>query len=133
MRYLLMICAVVLAGTGPAMAQEAGIEATIRDQVEAFQAEDLARAFSHASPGIQRRFGDPQNFGAMVRDGYPMVWRPAELRFQELVERDGALWQRVGITDAAGRAYLLEYRMIESGGGWKIDAVQFLGAPAPAV
>ena len=44
----------------PAAAQEAPIRATIESQIEAFQADDFARAFTFASPTIKQMFGTPE-------------------------------------------------------------------------
>ncbi|MBL9047494.1 MAG: DUF4864 domain-containing protein, partial [Tabrizicola sp.] len=85
----------VLALSLPAAAQEEPIRQTIQDQMDALQADDFARAFSFASPNIKGIFGTPENFGAMVKNGYPMVYRPAEVEMLELREVAGNLWQRV--------------------------------------
>lgn len=122
-----MLLAVVLAL--PALAQEGPIRQTIQSQLEAFQADDFARAFTYASPNIKGLFGTPENFGAMVKNGYPMVYRPAEVEMGELREIAGNLWQRVRIVDQAGRAHLLDYMMVETPEGWQINAVQLLPAP----
>lgn len=113
----------------PATAQEAPIRQTIQSQIEAFQADDFARAFTFASPTIKGMFGTPENFGAMVRNGYPMVYRPAEVQMMELREVAGDLWQRVRITDQAGAGWYLDYMMVETAEGWQINAVQILPAP----
>lgn len=113
----------------PAAAQEGPIQQTIQNQLQAFQADDFARAFSYASPTIKGLFGTPENFGAMVRNGYPMVYRPAEVEMQDLREVAGNLWQRVRILDQSGRAHLLDYMMVETPEGWQINAVQILPAP----
>jgi hypothetical protein len=113
----------------PAAAQEGPIRETIQNQIDAFQADDFARAFSYASPNIKGLFGTAENFGAMVKNGYPMVHRPAEVEMGELREIAGNLWQRVRIVDQAGRAHLLDYMMIETPEGWQINAVQLLPAP----
>ena len=113
----------------PAGAQEAPIQETIQRQIEAFQADDFARAFTFASPTIKGMFGTPENFGAMVKNGYPMVYRPAEVQMMELREVAGTLWQRVRITDQAGAGWLLDYMMVETAEGWQINAVQILPAP----
>ena len=52
-----------------------------------------------------------------------------EIRLLELREVAGNLWQRVLVTDAAGRSHLLDYQMIETDSGWQINAVQLLPAP----
>ena len=110
-----------------AMAQSAGevIEGVIQNQLNAFQADDFDTAFTYASPMIQGMFGSPERFGQMVRQGYPMVWRPAGVEYTALTERGGRLYQNVLITDQAGQLHLLEYEMIETSDGWEINGVQF--------
>lgn len=108
------------------------IEATITAQIEAFKVDDFAAAFAYASPSIQGMFQTPERFGQMVRQGYPMVWRPAEVRYLELREIAGALWQRVQITDERGELHFLDYRMSPGADGWKISGVQILRAPGVA-
>ncbi|UUV06502.1 DUF4864 domain-containing protein [Ruegeria sp. YS9] len=130
-RFLLAVSLSVGLGSG-AFAQNAEIEANISAQIQAFKADDFATAFTFASPSIQRLFQTPDNFGQMVRNGYPMVWRPADIRFLELREIAGALWQKVMITDANGRVHILDYQMIPLEGGWKINGVQLLGNADPA-
>lgn len=115
--------------TLPAAAQEAPIQDTIRAQIQAFEADDFAKAFTFASPTIHDLFGTPENFGKMVRDGYPMVWHPADVTMLELRFIGGAYWQRVRVTDAKGQAYLVDYQMVERPEGWRINAVQLQKAP----
>jgi Domain of unknown function (DUF4864) len=113
----------------PATAQEEPIRNTIQSQIQAFQADDFARAFTFASPTIKGMFGTPENFGAMVKQGYPMVYRPADVQMMDLREVAGNLWQRVRVTDQAGAGWYLDYMMVETAEGWQINAVQILPAP----
>jgi len=113
----------------PVVAQEAPIQQTIQNQLDAFEADDFARAFTFASPMIKGIFGTAENFGAMVSTGYPMVYRPAAVQMLELRTVAGNLWQRVMITDEAGRTHLLDYQMIETAEGWQINGVQLLQSP----
>ncbi|NJM83315.1 MAG: DUF4864 domain-containing protein [Tabrizicola sp.] len=129
MRLGLFAVLTVAALTLPAAAQEEPIRKTIEDQIDALQADDFARAFTFASPNIKSIFGTPENFGAMVTQGYPMVHRPSSVRMLELREVAGNLWQRVMITDLEGRVHMLDYQMIETPEGWQINAVQLLRAP----
>jgi lysozyme family protein len=115
----------------PAAAQETlspnpAIQGTIQSQIDALLKDDFATAFSFASPNIKGIFGSPDNFGLMVRQGYPMVWRPSSVRMLELREVAGNLWQRVMVTDQAGATHMLDYMMIETPDGWQINAVQLL-------
>ena len=133
--FLSLICSVFMTfGFGfNVAAQQSEIQDTISNQIEAFKVDDFVEAFRYATPQLQQLFQSPQNFQRMVTQGYPMVWRPAELRYLDLSERDGALWQKVEIVDAEGRLHLLAYRMEQTPEGWRIGGVQFLKAPAASV
>ena len=111
---------------GAVQAQSDDVRAVIDDQIAAFQAEDLDRAFAHASPSIQGIFGTADRFGQMVRQGYPMVWRPDRLRYLDLRQEGEAWWQRVSIRDVQGAVHVLDYQMIQTPQGWKINAVYLL-------
>ncbi len=108
---------------------EPAIEQTIQSQIEAFLIDDFSRAFTFASPSIHAFFGNAERFGAMVRNGFPMVWRPGEFRFLELRDIDGQFWQKVLIRDEQGAVHLLDYQMIQTPEGWRINGVQILRAP----
>ncbi len=132
MRRLLLAVSLSAGLATGAFAQSAEIEANIAAQIQAFKADDFATAFTFASPNIQNFFGTPENFGTMVRNGYPMVWRPADVRFLELREVAGALWQKVMITDGNGQVHVLDYQMVQQENGWKINGVQLFGNSDPA-
>ena len=113
----------------PVAADPQAVRRTIDDQIAAFQADDFAAAFGYASPSIQGLLRDPANFGRMVRNGYPMVWRPAEVEHLggEVV---GSGWQQeVLITDGGGRLHVLRYAMVETPDGWRINGVEILATP----
>ncbi|WP_299350953.1 DUF4864 domain-containing protein [uncultured Shimia sp.] len=123
------IAGALMAWAPVVVAAETGIEKTIETQIEAFQNEDAMAAFSFASPSIQKFFGAPDTFAEMVRQGYPMVWRPDEVRFLDRREIAGNLWQRVLIRDGQGVLHVLDYQMVRIDGAWRINSVQILGAP----
>ena len=125
----LALCWACIASAADVQARVPEIEATIDAQIDAFLKDDLARAYSFASPGIQGLFGNHQRFGQMVRNGYPMVWRPADVRYLKLREVKGALWQRVLIRDRAGGVHLLDYQMVRVDGNWRINGVHILRKP----
>ncbi|MGR3515401.1 MAG: DUF4864 domain-containing protein [Paracoccaceae bacterium] len=119
---------------GQAVAEEVqprvtGIEDTITAQMDAFMKDDFAEAFTYASPNIQGLFGSSERFGQMVRNGYPMVWRPGDVQYLELRDIAGNLWQKVMIRDQKGGTHILDYQMIETSEGWKINGVQILAKP----
>ena len=133
MKQILLILAMGLAlWVRPAAAQDSAHQAVIASQIEAFQADDFVRAFSYASPTIQNVFRTPENFGAMVKQGYPMVWRPSDVRYLEAREDTGRIWQKVLVTDGLGERFLMDYRMIRTEEGWRIDAVEMLELPEVA-
>lgn len=111
------------------MPREPGIESTIQSQIDAFMIDDFVAAFEFASPNIRSIFGSPERFGQMVQNGYPMVWRPGEVRFLELRDINGALWQKVMIRDQRGEFHILDYQMVPGNDGWRINGVQLLRRP----
>jgi hypothetical protein len=126
---LVLALLIALPTATPAQTREPGIESVITGQIEAFRAEDLPRAFTFASPMIQQMFRDPQNFGVMVRNGYPMVWRPSEVTMGELRSENGRLVQSVILRDMAGKLFVAEYEMIELDGQWRINGVRIRQVP----
>lgn len=133
MRSFLMVVTIALALTGPVRGDEASVQAVISAQIAAFRAGDVTRAYAYASPFIQQKFGTPEIFGAMVREGYPMVWHPSEVTFLEARVIGGKLWQDVLLRDASGAAYIAEYEMIEGEAGWRINGVRLRAAPEMSV
>ena len=106
-------------------AERQAIQSVIGDQMKAFRADDAPAAFAYASPGIQGLFGDAGRFMAMVRTGYPMVYRPRDARFGALVDVDGQIVQKVRVVGPDGKPALALYFMQrEADGTWKIDGCQ---------
>lgn len=103
------------------------IRSVIQSQIDAFQKDDFASAFSFASPKIRQMFGTSDRFGMMVRQGYPMVWRPQSVEFLDLRDIGGQFWQVVLMRDADGAYHTLGYQMSQAADGvWQIDGVQIL-------
>jgi hypothetical protein len=105
------------------------VTGVIQNQLDAFGQDDFARAYTFASPMIKRMFGGPDTFGMMVQQGYPMVWRPADVTYGDTRAQGDAIFQKVIITDQAGRMHVLEYEMIAAPDGWQINGVQVLRQP----
>ncbi len=124
---LIVLCMVVAFG---AQAQTKDpVTGVIQSQIDAFLADDFATAFTYASPNIKSIFGSSERFGQMVRQGFPMVHRPAQVDFLDKVERGGRTFQTVQILDQRGDRHTLEYEMIPTETGWQINGVRFLRAP----
>jgi hypothetical protein len=110
-----------------APADRAAIRTVIQGQLDAFRADDAGAAFGYASPGIQGIFGDPGHFMAMVKQGYPPVYRPRATKFGDLVEIEGRTVQKVRFIGPDGvPALALYYMEHEPDGTWKIDGCQLL-------
>jgi len=124
--FVLVLSLMIFAGLPRAQAQQSGITDVITSQIEALKVDDFATAFTFAHPSIQGIFGSPENFGRMVSQGYPMVWRPAEVDYLTLRERNGFTFQDVQIVDQQGRVFVLEYAMTQTDAGWRISGVRIL-------
>ncbi|MEO1494097.1 MAG: DUF4864 domain-containing protein [Pseudomonadota bacterium] len=133
MRHVLIVFALTLAFlvTDPVRADDraAGIQATIKAQIEDFQRSDITAAFQHATPSIQGKFGSPETFGRMVRQAYPMVWRPARWEMRQIVETDYGPVQVVLFEDQSGRLHEAGYLMEQIEGVWRIDGVRLRAVP----
>ena len=126
MKKFILAIAFLIAASLPAWAESKAIETTIRAQITAFHADDFERAFTYASPTIQQIFRAPDVFGRMVRQGYPMVYRPSEIAFLELATVEGYFWQKVQIRDSQGRYHIMAYQMVQLDDVWRINGVQLL-------
>ncbi len=119
-----VLCALVVAQ--PVEAQQTALQSVITSQIDAFRRDDFDTAFKYAAPAIQGLSGAAERFGAMVRQGYPMVHRPAEVTYLDLDGPGVVRRQRVMIRDGAGALHILEYEMIERAGGWRINGIRIL-------
>lgn len=111
---VLALAAAALPATAAALSASdtRGVRAAVQGQLDAFAADDAAGAFSFAAPNVRQRMGTAQQFMAMVRSGYPVVYRPASVAFlipDQLP--DGTVVQRVQMTDARGDAWLATYTL----------------------
>ena len=87
------------------------VRALIEAQLAAFARDDATKAYSLAAPAIQTIFANPDRFLAMVRDSYPVVYRPASVSFLQPEWIDGKLIQRVQMADAAGAPWMVAYEV----------------------
>ncbi|MEI6202440.1 MAG: DUF4864 domain-containing protein [Enhydrobacter sp.] len=130
MRFRIVAAFLLLLGllAAPASAQQisdadrSAIQSIIQGQVDAFKRDDGGAAFDYASPMIREMFGTPDIFMDMVRQGYPMVYRPKLFDFAEIVTRDGRPTQKVRVIGPDGRRYNAFYPMTQlPDGTWRID------------
>ena len=127
-RLLVALCLTwALGASPPAAAQPVSSDdarsarAIVSAQLEAFARDDAKRAFSYAAPSIREMFGTPERFLAMVRAGYPVVYRASGVTFLIPLRVEGQLFQGVHLTDAAGTLWLATYRLErQPDGSWRI-------------
>lgn len=134
MRSLLAVLTLVLAAAllqpASARADEGAIRSVIESQIQAFLADDDARAWSYAAPSIQGMFGSQERFMSMVRQGYQPVYRPRDYAFGDLRETPGGPLQEVYIVDEAGVSWVALYALEQQADGtWKISGCQLLRRP----
>lgn len=131
--WLVSVCMSFVVGSAQAeptqQNRNTDIENVIKQQIEAFQADDFKTAFEYATPGIQKRFGSPEKFAFTVIHRYPMVWRPSDVQYINVEQyRDHAL-QTVMITDYNKTLHILVYEMIPVDKTWRIGGVQIVRQP----
>lgn len=103
-----------LAADGAALsdADAAQVHDAVQGQLDALARDDAEKAFSFAAPNVRNRLGSADRFLAMVRSGYPVVYRHTSADFmvpQRL--HDGTVVQRLRMTDTAGQSWLATYTL----------------------
>jgi Domain of unknown function (DUF4864) len=114
--------------SGLTQADARAIREVVQGQLDAFAADDAKQAFSFASNAIRTQFGDADNFMAMVRQGYPMVVRPAAVSFfqpkagEPMKGAPQLVRQDVHLRDAAGSMWIATYALEKESatGSWRI-------------
>jgi hypothetical protein len=115
-------------------ADRSAIRAVIEAQIAAFRADDGATAFSFASPSIQRQFGNPADFLAMVKTGYMPVYRPREVRFGHLIEDRQEPVQPVLLVGPRLEVVTAYYIMQkQADGAWRINGCVLRDSPDQAL
>jgi len=104
-----------------AAADARAVRDVVSAQLDAFASDDAERAFSYAAPAIRTMFGTPDRFLAMVRAGYPVVYRNAGVTFLAPLRAGTEIVQGVHLTDSDGALWLATYRLErQSDGAWRI-------------
>jgi len=133
---LLFVCVspIAVAQSALASADAKAVREVIEAQLDAFRKDDAAAAFSLATPGIRETFGTPENFMAMVKGSYAVVYRPANVSFDPPVLLDGQVVQPVRLSDAQGRAWIALYPMQrQPDGTWRTNGCQLARVPGQQI
>lgn len=137
MRLLLGLLGIIVLLTAPLRAEslsaddKAAFQSVISGQIEAFRAEDGARAYGYAAPMIKNAFPNPDVFMNMVRQGYQPVYRPQSFRFGDAgFSASGRPIQKVSVVGPDGIAYEAIYTMErQPDGTWRISGCAIVRAP----
>ena len=133
MRLLLVLSLVFgLSGSAAAFseADRMAVQGAIGQQLEAFLADDAAKAYSFAAPNITSRFPTEDIFIDMVRQGYKPVYRSRSHSFGQLEETADGLRQTVDIIDAEGEFWTAVYTLQrQPDGTWKITGCYLAKKP----
>ena len=132
--FAMLLCAATARAEDIGAADRAAIAKVIQDQIAAFRVDDAARAFGFASPGIQAKFGTPEQFLEMVRTGYFPVYRAQDVTFRDIAIENGAPVQAVEIHDVQGEGVLALYFMErQPDGSWKVSGCILTKLPEDSV
>ena len=96
---------------------------TISSQIDAFKDNDVKKAYTFAAPNIQAQFPSPDIFGLMVRNGYPIIWKPKSFKFTEFKDLGNRCIQRVLFQSYHGSLEYYDYILEKNDNAWKIAGV----------
>lgn len=119
----------------PSAADLSAIQNTIAGQLDAFQKQDDAKAYSFAAPNVTTIFPTVDVFMAMVKRGYQPIFNNSKYKFGARgVDSLGRPIQHVVITATNGKNYEAIYALEkQSDGSWKISGVQLQEVPGVGV
>ena len=90
---------------------EKAVQAVVQSQLAAFAKDDADKAFSYAAPELRKVIGSSAAFMAMVKNSYPVVYRPASVAFLKPEGSGSDVIQRVQMLDASGASWLALYSL----------------------
>ena len=114
---------------GLASQDRKAIQSVIEGQLAAFLNDDAKTAYGFAAPAIRKMFATSDIFMAMVRRGYPQVYRSQRAQFSALKSIQGQPTQLVLIEGQDGSqvwAYYVMQRMDD--GSWRISGCYLVKA-----
>ena len=110
---------------------KAEFQRIITAQITAFRADDGPAAYDFAAPVVRNIFPTPEVFMAMVKRGYPQVYRPQSFNFTEaLIDPQGRPAQKMTVVGPDGKSYIALYSMEKQPDGtWRISGCTLLEIP----
>ncbi len=103
-------------------ADRQAIQSMIAHQLEAFQHDDGATAYSFASPALKTYLPSVDVFMSMVRNGYQPVYRARDVTFGQVQNSPSGPTQKVFLTGPDGKGYVALYSLQKQpDGSWRIN------------
>ena len=124
--FIVLLRTLVFADDSRAVMKE--VRYTISSQIDAFKENDIKKAYTFAAPNIQTQFPNPDIFGLMVRNGYPVIWNPKSFKFTEFKALGETCIQRVLFQSYSGSLESYDYILEKSDNLWKISGVLTLNS-----
>ena len=118
---IILLRAVVFADEGRSVMEE--VHYTISSQIDAFKKNDVNEAYTFAAPNIQAQFPNPDTFGLMVRNGYPIIWKPKSFKFVKFKDLGDKCIQRVLFQSYKGSFETYDYILEKNNNLWRIAGV----------
>jgi hypothetical protein len=136
--FLILLAAMLLPAAANAdrtsSADRSAMQAIVSGQIGAFEHDDGTTAYGFASPAIHSLYPSADQFMAMVKGGYPAIYRPRSVTFGEFADTDAGPVQKVYITGADGDAWVALYAFQrQPDGTWKINGVTILKDDSPSI
>jgi hypothetical protein len=103
----------------------AATQAIIEAQLSAFRQDESAKAFSFASPDIQRVFESAENFMQMVKSNYRVVYRHSQVKFLTFQGNELFAQHTVQMVDENNALWSVLYTLEKlKDGSWRISSCQ---------
>jgi hypothetical protein len=103
------------------------IRTAVQAQLDAFAADDAAKAFALSTASTRNVLGSADNFLLMIKQEYPPVYRHRRAIFLAPQMLNGNTLQVVRLTDQDNNVWVAIYRMkVEQDGKWRIDGCSLL-------
>ena len=99
------------------------VKKVITSQLMAFKESNVEKAFTFAAPNIKRQFLNAENFGLMVKNGYPVIWRPKNYQFVKFSSNGTRSIQRVLFRSTTDALLTFDYLLEKFSNEWRIAGV----------
>jgi hypothetical protein len=99
------------------------VQNVIFSQLTAFKENQLEKAYSFAAPNIKKQFPDYKIFGLMVKNGYPVIWKPKSYKFTKFSTNGSRSIQRVLFYSYDNKLLSYDYLLVKFDTHWKISGV----------